>query len=126
VPVNERGSSRSKRVEFRAPDPSANPYLAFSAIVSAGLDGIRKKIDPGDPVNENIYKMSDGQRSSLGIRPLPGSLQDSLAALESDSGYLKSCFSDELLETYLDLKEKEVAEAGDCSKERQFRMYYDV
>lgn len=126
VPVNERGSSRSKRVEFRAPDPSANPYLAFSAIVSAGLDGIRKKIDPGDPVNENIYKMSDGQRSSLGIRPLPGSLQDSLAALKSDSGYLKSCFSDELLETYLELKEKEVAEAGDCSKERQFRMYYDV
>jgi glutamine synthetase len=126
VPVNERGSSGSKRIEFRAPDPSANPYLAFSAVVSAGLDGIKKKTDPGDPINENIYKMTDGQRRSLGIKPLPGSLQDSIAALESDLGYLKSCFSDELLETYLSLKEKEVEEAGDCSKERQFRMYYDV
>lgn len=126
VPVNERGSSGSKRIEFRAPDPSANPYLAFSAIVSAGLDGIKKKMDPGDPINENIYRMSDSQRSSLGIKPLPGSLKDSLDALKSDSGYLKSCFSDELLETYLALKEKEVAEAGDGSKEQQFRMYYDV
>ncbi|HVX01657.1 MAG TPA: type I glutamate--ammonia ligase [Nitrososphaera sp.] len=126
VPVNEKGSSGSKRIEFRAPDPSANPYLAFSAIVLAGLDGIRKKMDPCEPVNENIYKMSDSRRSSLGIRPLPDSLQGSLDALKDDCGFLKSCFSDELLDAYLSLKEKEVAEAGNGSKEQQFRMYYDV
>lgn len=126
VPVNEKGSPGSKRVEFRAPDPSANPYLAFSAIVLAGLDGIRKKMDPGDPVNENIYRMDDSQRQSLGIKPLPGSLRDSLDALKSDCGYLKPCFSDGLLDAYLSLKEKEVAEAGDGSKEQQFRMYHDV
>jgi glutamine synthetase len=126
VPVNERGSPRSKRIEFRAPDPSANPYLAFSAIVLAGLDGIKKKIDPGDPVNENIYKMSDNQRNSLGIKPLPGSLQDSLNALKNDCKYLMPCFSNELLETYLILKEKELEEIKDGSKEQQFRMYHDV
>ena len=75
VPVNERNNFKSKRIEFRAPDPSSNPYLAFSAIIAAGLDGIKEKIDPGNPVNENIYKMSDSRRNSLGIESLPGSLE---------------------------------------------------
>ena len=57
VPVDQKNNFKSKRIEFRAPDPSPNPYLAFSAIVSAGLDGIKRKIDPGSPINENIYKM---------------------------------------------------------------------
>lgn len=126
VPVNERGSSHSKRIEFRAPDPSANPYLAFSAVVLAGLDGIRKKIEPGDPIDQNIYKMSDSQRSSLGIKPLPGSLRGSLDALKSDCKYLMSCFSNELLEIYLMLKEEEIKEIGEGSRAQQFRMYHDV
>jgi glutamine synthetase len=62
VPVVERNNSRSKRIEFRAPDPSANPYLAFSAILSAGIDGIANKIEPGDPVNENIYSLSESRK----------------------------------------------------------------
>ncbi|MGI0039450.1 MAG: type I glutamate--ammonia ligase, partial [Nitrososphaera sp.] len=105
VPINEKNNSKSKRVEFRAPDPSANPYLAFSAIVAAGLDGIKKKTDPGDPVSEDIYRMSSSARNSFGIRSLPGSLEESLEALKSDSGYLKSCFHDELLQTYVALKQ---------------------
>ena len=61
--------------------------MAFSAIVAAGLDGMKKKMDPGDPPNENIYKMSDSKRKSLGIKSLPTSLTESLEALKSDSAY---------------------------------------
>lgn len=125
VPVNDRNNAKSKRIEFRAPDPSANPYLAFSAIVAAGLDGINKKVEPGNPVNEDIYKMSDHARTDLGIKSLPGSLQESLEALKSDQDYLKPCFQGDLLETYIALKQGEVAYAGK-SKERQFMLYYDI
>ena len=125
VPVNDRNNAKSKRIEFRAPDPSANPYLAFSAIVAAGLDGIKKKVEPGNPVNEDIYKMSDHARTDLGIKSLPGSLQESLEALKSDQDYLKPCFRGDLLETYIALKQDEVAYAGK-SKERQFILYYDI
>jgi glutamine synthetase len=126
VPVNERNNFKSKRIEFRAPDPSSNPYLAFSAIIAAGLDGIKEKIDPGNPVNENIYKMSDSRRNSLGIKSLPGSLRESLGALKSDSDYLKTCFHGELLETYFMLKQDEITETEDKSKSQQFMLYYDV
>jgi glutamine synthetase len=125
IPVNERSTGKSKRIEFRAPDPSANPYLAFSAIVAAGLDGIREKTDPGDPVNEDIYKLSDSARSALGIKTLPRTLQDSVDALKSDQSYLKPYFCNELIDTYIDLKRKEIAFATG-SKERQFMLYYDI
>lgn len=96
VLVNEKGNARSKRVEFRASDPSANSYLAFSAIVTAGMDGINKKIDPRSPVHETIYKMNDSKRKSLGIDLLPISLEDSLNALKRDSNFLGSCFHNDL------------------------------
>lgn len=132
IPINDKLSRESKRIEFRAPDPSCNPYLAFSAIVAAGLDGMRKKIDPGDPVDENIYKMSDSRRNDLGIKSVPGSLQESIASLKSDQLYLtNTCFNDECLETYIDLKEDEISrvrgiEGKRESKLQQFYMYYDV
>jgi glutamine synthetase len=129
VPVNERNKFKSKRIEFRAPDPSSNPYLAFSAILAAGLDGIKQKIDPGSPINENIYKMSESRRNNLGIKSLPASLRESLEALKSDSGYLKTWFHSELLETYFMLKHDEIIEDGskdNKSKTQQFIRYYDV
>ena len=125
VPVNDRHNAKSKRIEFRAPDPSANPYLAFSAIVAAGLDGIRKKIEPGNPVNENIYKMTDYARTGLGIKSLPGSLQESIDALKADHEYLNPCFQGDLLETFIALKQEEITYAAG-SKERQFMLYRDV
>src|SRR5918997_4612398 len=125
VPVNEKQSGKSKRIEFRAPDPSANPYLAFSATVAAGIDGIKQKMDPGDPVNENIYKMSESSRRAFGIKTLPRTLQDSLDALKNDNGYLKPFFRSELIETYIELKLEEIAFATG-SKERQFLLYYDI
>ena len=125
VPVNDRSTGKSKRIEFRAPDPSANPYLAFTATVAAGLAGIREKIDPGDPVNEDIYKMSESARRALGIKTLPRTLQDSIDALENDKGFLKPYFSNELIETYTELKCNEIAFATG-SKDRQFLLYYDI
>ena len=99
LPINEKKSSSSKRIEYPAPDPSANPYLAFSAIVAAGLDGINRKIDPGNPVSEDIYKMSDSRRKDLGIGVLPGSLEEALSSLKSDSNYLNLCFHHDLIST---------------------------
>ena len=125
VPVNDKGAGKSKRIEFRAPDPSANPYLAFSATVAAGLDGIKEKIDPGDPVNEDIYKLSDSARRALGIKMLPRALQDSIDALKNDKDFLKPYFSNELIDTYMELKREEIAFAT-ASKERQFILYYDI
>ena len=131
-PINDKLSKVSKRVEFRAPDPSSNPYLAFSAIVAAGLDGMRKKIDPGDPVDENIYKMSDSQRNELRIKSVPASLEESIASLKSDNLYLtNTCFNDECLGTYIALKEDEISRVQGIhgtreSKLQQFYMYYDV
>ena len=126
IPINERNNSESKRIEFRAPDPASNPYLAFSAIVAAGLDGIKNAIDPGSSTDENIYKMSDSKRSSLGIKSLPGSLEESLEALKSDSDYLKKYFPDELLETFVMLKYEEVALVRDKSITQELMFYYDI
>jgi glutamine synthetase len=127
VPAVERNSAKSKRIEFRAPDPSANPYLALSAIVAAGIDGISKKIDPGDPINENIYSLSESRKKALGIRPLPSSLEQALSALKSDSAYLlQSCFISELLQSYIELKEQEIKEGKGKGRSWQIRQYYDV
>ena len=95
--------------------------------MAAGLDGIKKKIDPGNPVNENIYKMSDSKRKSLGIKSLSSSLRESIEALKSDSGYLSLCFDNELLETYNILKQQEIIQTGNNkSKAKQFMLYYDT
>jgi glutamine synthetase len=127
VPVNEKGNTNSKRIEFRAPDPSSNPYLAFSAIVAAGMDGINKKTEPGNPTHEDIYKMTDSKRKSLGIDVLPGSLQESLLALKSDSSYLDLCFQNNLIDTYVELKNDEINEVGSGkSRINQFMFYYDI
>jgi glutamine synthetase len=127
VPAVEKNSARSKRIEFRAPDLSANPYLAFSAIVAAGIDGISKKIEPGDMVDENIYSLSDSRKRALGITALPSSLEQALSALKSDSAYLlQCCFTTELLQSYLKLKEKETKEGKAKGRSWQIRQYYDV
>lgn len=75
---------RETRVELRSPDPSCNPYLALAVMLKTGLDGVRKKLDPGPPVNRNIYAMSAREREEQGIRSLPGSLEEALDELERD------------------------------------------
>jgi glutamine synthetase len=135
VPVNDKNISKSKRIEFRAPDPSANPYLAFSSIVAAGLDGIKKKMDSGSSVDNDIYKMSEQNKSKLGIKSLPGTLTEALEELKCDSEYLELFFSSDLLETYLTLKKDEADEIEGqrsssshpiSSRLKLFMRYYDV
>jgi glutamine synthetase len=78
------GRGLSTRLEFRSPDPSCNPYLAFTVILAAGLDGIRRGLDPGDPVDMNVYELNKAERESIGIKTLPANLFDALNSLESD------------------------------------------
>ena len=94
------------RVEFRVPDPLCNPYLAFSCIFKAGLDGIRKSIDPGDPVDKNLYNLSGAERKKLGIETLPGSLKEALEEWKSDDICVRA-LGKEVAEKYLELKLKE-------------------
>ncbi|KQC14794.1 MAG: type I glutamate--ammonia ligase [Methanothrix sp.] len=78
------GRGLSTRLEFRSPDPSCSPYLGFAAILAAGLDGVKRKIDPGDPVDLNIYDLSEEERERLGIKTLPSNLREALDRLEED------------------------------------------
>ncbi|MBP1357039.1 MAG: type I glutamate--ammonia ligase [Sulfolobus sp.] len=107
IPSYYRGMEKAKRLEYRPPDPSSNPYLTFSAILMAALDGIKKKIDPGDPVDENVYHMSSERKKQLNIKEMPRSLEEALDELESDNEFLKPVFNSSILSTYIDLKRDE-------------------
>lgn len=119
-------TENSMRIEYRPPDPSTNPYLATSAIVLAGLDGLKKKIDPGDPIEENVYKTSKSRRKELGIRELPRSLDEALDELECDNEWLKPVFVDELLETYIELKREESRKVMSYPTPAEVFYYIDV
>lgn len=96
-----------KRLEYRVPDPTTNIYLLEAAILLAGLDGIKRKVDPGDPVEENVYSMNIQRQRDYNIRFLPSTLKDALDSLQSDRKFLTPVFTDELLDTYCSLKYKE-------------------
>lgn len=91
------------RIEYRAPDPTCNPYLAFTAMLQAGLDGIKKKIDPGDPTEINIYKLTEEERLERGIKVLPSSLWEAYHSLEEDPIMMKA-LGGHISEKFLDFK----------------------
>jgi glutamine synthetase len=128
IPAHFRGSkfANLKRIEFRAPDPSCNPYLAFAAILAAGMDGIKKKKDIGDPVNEDIFKMTPKRRRELGITQLPASLREAFEQLESDSAFLKPIFDSETIARIVEHEEKEHVEIAVRPHPHEFSMYADV
>jgi glutamine synthetase len=128
IPLHYKGKSgmKGKRAEFRTPDPSANTYLAFAAIVSAGLDGIKKKLDPGDPVNEDIYELSPQKRKELGVKELPRSLLESIDSLKSDSAFLKGVFSDDLVEMVIDLEMANYRAVSARPTPYEFYLYFDI
>ncbi len=118
---------KAKRVEFRVPDPSANPYLAFSAMLMAGLDGIKNKIEPPDPIDKDLYDLppEDYQR----VNQTPGSLDEVLTSLETDHGYLLDggVFTPDLIETWTEWKRtNEIDPVRLRPTPHEFAMYYDV
>ena len=97
------------RIDFRCPDSSANPYLALAACLAAGLDGINNRIDPGDPVEGNIFKMTASEREANGIRTLPGSLGESIEALIKDE-LIKGVLGSDIAGKYIEAKRAEFAD----------------
>jgi glutamine synthetase len=128
IPNHFRGQrfSEMKRIEFRAPDPSCNPYLAFSAIIAAGLDGVKKKIRIIDPIDEDIFKMTPVRRRELGIKQLPGSLREAYEELSSDRLFLKEIFGDTAIDMIIEYESKEHNEVAVRPHPHEFSMYADV
>jgi len=120
-------SPKAKRVEFRPPDPSANPYLAFAAMLMAGLDGVMNKIDPGEPLDKDIYDLSPEEMKS--VPSMPASLEEALNCIEEDHAFLLKgdVFTEELLETYINYKRKNEADAIRLRPHPyEFALYYDI
>ena len=117
----------AKRLEFRCPDPSANAYLAFSALLMAGLDGIQNRIDPGQPLDKNIYELEGEDKAK--IRTVPGSLEESLAALEKDHEFLLkgSVFTQDVIDTWIAYKrEVEIDAVRLRPHPHEFYLYFDI
>ncbi len=120
-------SPKAKRIEFRCPDAACNPYLAFPAMLLAGLDGIQKQIEPPAPLEKDLFDLPAEELAS--IPHTPGSLEEAMDALEADSDFLRvgGVFTDDLLETWIDYKR---VEEGDAVRLRphpyEFALYYDI
>jgi len=126
IPVYSK-SSRAKRVEFRPPDPSANPYLTFSALLMAGLDGVQSRIDPGEPMDKDLYGLPPEEARHL--KQVPGSLAEVLSALEKDHEFLLKgdVFTPDVLEAWIAYKRQvEVDPVRLRPHPYEFSLYYDV
>ncbi|MBI2523028.1 type I glutamate--ammonia ligase [Candidatus Woesearchaeota archaeon] len=120
-------SEKTKRIEFRTPDPSCNVYLAFSAMLMAGIDGIKRKIDPGKPMNANLYALDKEQLKK--VKSVPSSLKEAMDALESDHKFLLegNIFTKELIETWIDYKKtKEIDPVRLRPHPWEYYLYYDT
>jgi glutamine synthetase len=120
-------SPKAKRLEFRCPDPSCNPYLAFSALLMAGLDGIQNRIEPPTPVDRDLYDLPPEELAK--VPQVPGSLAEVLDALERDHEYLLAggVFTADVVETWIDYKrENEVDALRLRPHPWEFYLYYDI
>ncbi len=117
---------KGRRVEVRFPDSSANPYLAFSAMLMAGLDGIKNKIDPGSAIDEDLYELSPDKKSH--IPKVCGTLQEALETLNKDRDFLTAggVFTDDTIDSYIALKTEEVTAVRAAPHPVEFDMYYSV
>ncbi len=126
IPVT--GSNpKAKRIEFRVPDPSSNPYLAFAAMLMAGLDGIKNRIEPMAPVDKDLYELPPEEHAS--IPQVPGSLNEVLNNLEADHDYLtdSGVFTEDVISTWIDLKRtQEILPISLRPHPHEFELYYDI
>lgn len=120
-------SPQAKRVEYRVPDPSANPYLAFAACLMAGIDGIRRRIEPAAPIDKDLYELPPAEYE--GIAKLPSSLEEALQALREDHDFLTEddVFTQDLIDTWIEYKEtQEVAPMRVYPHPYEYQLYYDL
>ncbi len=120
-------SPKAKRIEVRFPDPACNAYLAFAAMLMAGLDGIENRLDPGEPLDKDIYALSPAELSK--VPSVPGSLEGALAALESDHEFLTKgdVFTQDVVETWLEYKHgKEIDPVRLRPHPYEFKLYFDI
>jgi glutamine synthetase len=120
-------SPKAKRLEFRSPDPSCNPYLAFAAMLMAGLDGIENRIDPGDPLDKDIYGLSPEELRD--VPKMPGSLEEALDCLKKDNEFLYKgdVFTPDVIEAWIDTKiEKELNPVRLRPSPMEFALYFDI
>lgn len=119
-------SPKAKRIEFRTPDPSCNPYLAFAAIMMAVVDGIQNKIEPGEPMDKNIYNLPPEELAK--IDSAPGSLEEALEALKADHDFLLKgdVFTKDLLEHWIELKVEENNDVRRRPHPQEFALYYAI
>ncbi len=120
-------SPKAKRVEFRCPDPACNPYIAFSAMLMAGLDGVKNKIEPAAPLDVDLYELSPEELAK--IPQVPSSLEEALDALESDNAYLKEggVFTDDLIDVWMNYKRTNEVDAIRLRPHPwEFQLYYDI
>jgi glutamine synthetase len=120
-------SPKAKRLEFRCPDPSANPYLAFAAMLMAGLDGVQNRTEPPGPVDKDLYDLPPEELAA--VPQVPASLEEALAALEGDQDYLLAggVFTPDLIETWITFKRlKEIDEVRLRPHPWEFYLYYDI
>jgi glutamine synthetase len=117
---------KAKRLEFRVPDPSANPYLAFSAMLMAGIDGIQNKIHPGDPMDKNLYDLPPEELSK--VPTVAGSLREALNSLDADRTFLTKggVFTDDQIDAYMELKWEEVYAWEHQPAPVEYKMYYSI
>ena len=126
IPVYSR-SEKAKRIEFRCPDASSNPYLAMSAMLMAGLDGIEKKLMPPDPIDQDLYELEPEVKAK--VKSTPGSLEEVLDSLEKDHQFLLKghVFTKDVIETWLEYKRKKELDAVRLRPHPQeFVLYYDI
>ncbi|MBK8462398.1 MAG: type I glutamate--ammonia ligase [Nigerium sp.] len=119
-------SPKAKRMEFRCPDPSANPYLAFAAMLLAGLDGIQNQIEPPAPIDKDLYELPPEEHAE--IAQVPASLGDALDALEVDHDYLLAgdVFTADLIETWIEMKREDIDAIRLRPHPHEFEMYFDL
>jgi len=126
VPVTG-ASPKAKRIEFRVPDPACNPYLAFSAMLMAGLDGVRGKIEPPEPIDKDLYELPPEEHAA--VQQVPASLSEVLDALEDDHEYLfeGGVFTQDLIETWIDFKRtSEIDPIRLRPHPHEFELYFDI
>ncbi|CEM29696.1 unnamed protein product [Vitrella brassicaformis CCMP3155] len=126
IPMYKPDNPKQKRLEFRCPDPSCCPYLAFAAMVMAGIDGIKNKIEPPPPCDFDIYELSEEEKAKMGLKSTPGSLAEALDALEADHSFLTAggVFTEDFIQAYIEWKRNEYLMVATLPHPKEYELYF--